>query len=136
MESVAFLNRVTRTRGYLGVCDTHAVLAFRGSDPVTLPNWITDVVSFNKYFGWYMDGPEVWPSRIDSIHAFKSDYAMGISEYGAGASLLHHEASPTSVVTTSRWHPEEWQNIVHETAYKAMAAKPDDLLCSWGNPIG
>src|SRR5882724_5620322 len=44
LKSVAFLNKVTRTRGFLGVCDTHAVLAFRGSDPVTLPNWVTDVV--------------------------------------------------------------------------------------------
>jgi hypothetical protein len=44
LETVAFLNKVTRTRGFLGVCDTHAILAFRGSDPVTLPNWLTDVV--------------------------------------------------------------------------------------------
>lgn len=44
LKSVAFRNRVTRTRGFLGVCETHAVLAFRGTDPVTLPNWVTDVV--------------------------------------------------------------------------------------------
>ena len=44
LETVAFLNKVTRTRGFLGVCDTHAVLAFRGSDPVTLPTWVTDAV--------------------------------------------------------------------------------------------
>jgi hypothetical protein len=44
LRAVGFLNKVTRTRGFLGVCDTHAVLAFRGSDPVTLPNWLTDVV--------------------------------------------------------------------------------------------
>ena len=44
LRTVAFRNKVTRTRGFLGVCDTHAVLAFRGSDPVTLPNWITDAV--------------------------------------------------------------------------------------------
>jgi hypothetical protein len=44
LKTVAFLNKVTRTRGFLGVCDTHAVLAFRGSDPVTLPNWVTDAV--------------------------------------------------------------------------------------------
>jgi hypothetical protein len=44
LKSVGFLNKVTRTRGFLGVCDTHAVLAFRGSDPVTLPTWLTDVV--------------------------------------------------------------------------------------------
>jgi len=44
LDVVAFRHKVTRTRGFLGVCDTHAVLAFRGSDPVTLPNWVTDVV--------------------------------------------------------------------------------------------
>src|SRR5689334_632146 len=44
LKAVAFRNKITRTRGFLGVCDTHAVLAFRGTDPVTLPNWLTDVV--------------------------------------------------------------------------------------------
>lgn len=42
LETIAFRNKVTRTRGFLGVCNSHAVLAFRGTDPVTLPNWITD----------------------------------------------------------------------------------------------
>src|SRR4051794_28300369 len=40
----AFRHKVTRTRGFLGGCDTHAVLALRGSDPVTLPNWVTDSI--------------------------------------------------------------------------------------------
>lgn len=44
LKAIAFRNTITRTRGFLGVCDTHAVLAFRGTDPVTLPNWLTDVV--------------------------------------------------------------------------------------------
>jgi hypothetical protein len=44
LRAVAFRQSVTRTRGFLGVCETHAVLAFRGSDPVTLPNWVTDAV--------------------------------------------------------------------------------------------
>ena len=44
LETLAFHNKVTRTRGYLGLCDTHAVLAFRGSDPVTAASWVTDVV--------------------------------------------------------------------------------------------
>jgi pimeloyl-ACP methyl ester carboxylesterase len=44
VRAVAFRNKVTRTRGFLGVCDTHAVLSFRGSDPVTLPTWVTDAV--------------------------------------------------------------------------------------------
>lgn len=44
LKTIAFRNTVTRTRGYLGVCDTHAVLAFRGTVPGTLPNWVTDAV--------------------------------------------------------------------------------------------
>lgn len=44
LRAVGFRHKVTRTRGYLGVCDTHAVLAFRGSDPVTLQTWVTDLV--------------------------------------------------------------------------------------------
>jgi hypothetical protein len=44
LKTVAFRHKITRTRGFLGICDTHAVLAFRGSDPVTLPTWLTDVV--------------------------------------------------------------------------------------------
>jgi hypothetical protein len=44
LRAIAFRDKVTRARGFLGVCDTHAVLAFRGTDPVTLPNWVTDAV--------------------------------------------------------------------------------------------
>ncbi len=44
LKTVAFRHKVIRTRGFLGVCETHAVLAFRGTDPVTLPSWLTDVV--------------------------------------------------------------------------------------------
>jgi hypothetical protein len=45
LKTVAFRSKVTRTRGFLGLCDTHAVLAFRGTEPVTVPNWVTDVVT-------------------------------------------------------------------------------------------
>src|SRR3954470_13487088 len=44
LKTVAFRNKITRTRGFLGVCDTKAVLAFRGTAPVTLPNWLTNAV--------------------------------------------------------------------------------------------
>ena len=42
LKALAFRNKVTRTRGFIGICDTHAVLSFRGSDPLTLQAWVTD----------------------------------------------------------------------------------------------
>jgi beta-galactosidase len=47
-----------------------------------------------------------------------------VSEYGAGANVTQHEQNPKQPVTTSQWHPEEWQAIVHETAWPAMKARP------------
>ncbi len=47
-----------------------------------------------------------------------------MSEYGAGANVTQHEQNPKQPVTTSQWHPEEWQAIVHETAWPAMKARP------------
>jgi hypothetical protein len=44
LKTIAFRHKVVRSRGFLGVCDSHGVLAFRGTDPATLPNWLTDVV--------------------------------------------------------------------------------------------
>ena len=44
LDAIPFRSKLTRTRGFLGLCDTHAVLSFRGSDPLTLPNWMTDAI--------------------------------------------------------------------------------------------
>lgn len=44
LKALAFRSKLTRARGFLGVCDTHAVLSFRGTDPITLPNWLTVAV--------------------------------------------------------------------------------------------
>ena len=47
-----------------------------------------------------------------------------MSEYGAGANVTQHEQNPQQPVPTSQWHPEEWQALVHETAWPAMKARP------------
>jgi beta-galactosidase len=47
-----------------------------------------------------------------------------VSEYGAGANVEQHEQNPKQPVPASQWHPEEWQALVHETAWPAMKARP------------
>jgi hypothetical protein len=41
---LAFRHKITRTRGFLAITPDFAILAYRGTDPATLPNWITDTI--------------------------------------------------------------------------------------------
>jgi hypothetical protein len=92
LEAVGFRHKVTRTRGFLGVCDTHAVLAFRGSDPVTLQTWLTDVVvrlverehyHGRVHLGFSSALKHTWHSierlmdRIDGKPLFLTGHSMG-----------------------------------------------------------
>jgi beta-galactosidase len=88
-------------------------------------NQITDIQGFNRYIGWYVGVPADWPSWLDGLHKALPNRCIGISEYGAGASVYQHEFDPKQPKPTSGpWHPEEWQCTVHEAAYAAMKQRP------------
>jgi beta-galactosidase len=92
-------------------------------------NWIMDITGFNRYFGWYKETLDSWPTALDAIHAAYPNRAIAVSEYGAGASVHQHEVYPTTHPNTEGWwHPEEWQGIFHEHAYAAM----QDRHWLWG----
>ncbi|NDV46619.1 DUF4982 domain-containing protein [Paludibacter sp. 221] len=75
-------------------------------------NWTTDLYAKNQYPGWYQGGS--FGSYMDG---FKSrDELVGMSEYGAGANIYQHEINPEKPVHNGQWHPEEYQNKVHEEA--------------------
>ncbi|MBN1511469.1 MAG: glycoside hydrolase family 2 protein [Phycisphaerae bacterium] len=96
-----------------------------GCDPIDHPaNWQTDVVALNHYSGWYVGGPESFGPWIDGIRKAHPDKPIGISEYGAGASILHHEDPPAKPKHNGPWHPEEWQTLVHEQHWRAMQDRP------------
>ena len=92
------------------------------NDPSTL---YTQVIAFNKYYGWYsspLNGVGAW---ADNFHATYPNRCVGVSEYGAGASIYQHSENPTFPAnTSSAFHPEEWQDVVHETNWQLMAARP------------
>jgi beta-galactosidase len=94
--------------------------------PVDHPgNWITDIVGFNIYSGWYSGKASDWPMQLDNHHAAApADHAIAISEYGAGASVLQHQADLLQPTPKGHWHPEEWQSYVHEQAWTAMSQRP------------
>ena len=92
--------------------------------PVNALNNITDIIAFNRYDGWYSKTLATWPSTLDKLHEANPDRAVGISEYGAGGSIFQHEADVKQPKTSGKWHPEEWQSVLHEHAYAAIEARP------------
>lgn len=96
LEAMPFRNRVTRTRGFVGVCDTHAVLAFRGTEPVTLPNWLTDVVvrlvERHEYDGRVHHGfsavlRRTWDAVEALIEQVPSDRPLFLTGHSMGGAL-------------------------------------------------
>jgi beta-galactosidase len=89
-----------------------------------MPIPATDLIALNKYPGWYEGPPSSMNSLLDNFHAF-TPQPIGVSEYGAGASILQHEQGLTRAPKAAgKWHPEEWQATVHEGAWAAIAKRP------------
>ncbi len=79
---------------------------------------ISDILSYNHYFGWYggttdMNGP--W---FDEFHKKYPNKPIGISEYGCEA-LDWHTSTPTQGDYT-----EEYQSYYHEELIKQIAERP------------
>ena len=88
-------------------------------------NWCTELNSFNKYFGWYNGKLGELGAWADEIHAKYPNRRLGISEYGAGASIYQHSEDPVrEPAQASHYHPEEYQNLFHETYWQEMRARP------------
>ena len=88
-------------------------------------NWCTELNSFNKYFGWYNGTLGEFGPWLDEIHAKYPERRLGISEYGAGASIYQHSEEPVlEPAQAGHYHPEEYQNLFHETYWQAMQARP------------
>ena len=105
---------------------TRPTIAATSNSGMPQMNKIPDWLGWNIYPGWYSSwgrkddfGKLVDQRKNDSRHG-----GFAVSEYGAGANILQHEQDPKPPVPAGQWHPEEWQAIVHEEAWKQMKARP------------
>jgi beta-galactosidase len=108
----------------------------RGEDPTRLStyasdhdnadpkNWHTDVVAFNRYFGWYHGRISDFAAWLDKTHADYPGARFGMSEFGAGASILQHAQNPGPPEPRGPLHPEEYQALYHEAYWAALKARP------------
>ncbi len=84
---------------------------------------LTDLTSFNRYYGWYHSGFSELDTFLDETHDHAPDIRMGLSEFGAGASVKFHSDNPVM-----QDHTEEYQALFHEHYWNAL--KQRDFV--WG----
>jgi beta-galactosidase len=95
------------------------------SDTGDLPTH-ADIVGYNTYYGWYDEFGTAaeFAAWADGLHAARPTWRIAVSEYGAGGSLVQHDADPSPPEPYGDFHPEEWQNEVHEAHWIAMKSRP------------
>lgn len=82
-------------------------------------NTITDVISYNHYFGWYngtLEDNEKW---LDTFHERYPNRPLGISEYGCEGIITYHNDNPKAGD-----YSEEYQALYHEHMIQVIEKRP------------
>ncbi len=87
-------------------------------------NWISDTYSNNRYDGWYYGVTADFGTTNDGLHAKYPTKKIGVSEYGCGANIAHHEYPAAMPNAGGSYHPEEYQNYFHEQYINMINARP------------
>lgn len=82
-------------------------------------NFITDVVGFNQYFGWYSGKAEDFSDWLDNYHKANPNVALCVSEYGAEGIVEYHSSSPKV-----KDYTEEYHALLHERVWKIFKKRP------------
>ena len=96
------------------------------AQPTAVNTFTTDLVGFNEYYGWYASPINGLAAFMDNNHASYPNRPTGLSEYGAGASIYQHSENPVAQPASNGglFHPEEWQDLVHETNWFILKTRP------------
>ena len=80
---------------------------------------ITDLESYNHYFGWYGGKMEQNGPWLDKFHADHPDICIGISEYGCEGIINWHSNTPEC-----KDYTEEYQALYHEHMAQVFEDRP------------
>jgi beta-galactosidase len=103
--------------------DRLSTYAHNGSITSGLVNH-TEVNGYNRYSGWYSGAYTDFGPFCDDLHSRQPTRKIGISEYGAGASIIQHQENPPKPVPASNFHPEEYQALLHESHWSQIRTRP------------
>ena len=105
-----------------------AAYAANPGDTYNPVNWYGTAHGFNQYQGWYGGNVADFAVWADQTHQDRPTGAIGLTEYGAGASVTQHAANPAAQDTgdnhTPAEHSEEYQAYYHEGYWSALATRP------------
>lgn len=88
--------------------------------PVESPlHHITDIISYNHYFGWYGQKMEDNGPWLDMFHEKHPDLCLGLSEYGCEGIITYHSKDPVC-----KDYTEEYQALYHEHMAKVLHERP------------
>ncbi|MCI8327567.1 MAG: beta-galactosidase [Lachnospiraceae bacterium] len=82
-------------------------------------NQITDILSYNHYFGWYNGSYYDNEEWLDAFHKLHPNRALGISEYGCEGIISYHNDAPKAGD-----YSEEYQALYHEHMAKIIEERP------------
>ena len=88
--------------------------------PIESPmHGITDVESYNHYFGWYGGKTEENGPWLDNFHKVHPEICLGLSEYGCEGIITYHGPNPAC-----KDYSEEYQALYHEHMAKVLDERP------------
>lgn len=116
VENLKNLNRLVHTLDQTRLTTMAQVSALPMEDE---QNQITDIVSYNHYFGWYGGSYHDNEKWLDAFHQMHPNRALGISEYGCEGIISYHNDEPKAGD-----YSEEYQALYHEHMAKIIEERP------------
>ncbi|MGG1519498.1 glycoside hydrolase family 2 TIM barrel-domain containing protein [Paenibacillus oryzisoli] len=113
---VSELNELTKQEDPTRLSTMANVMFVEDTDPY---NYVTDVIGYNKYYGWYNGKAEDFAAWIDGFHRVNPGVKLSISEYGAEGIIEYHNTDPKV-----KDYSEEYHALYHETVWNIFAARP------------
>ena len=117
------LNQLTKKEDPTRLTTMANVMFVEDDDPY---NFVTDIIGYNKYYGWYQGKTEDFAEWLDGFHKTNPNVKLGISEYGAEGILEYHNNDPKV-----KDYSEEYHALYHETVWKIFEKRP----CLWSTYV-
>lgn len=86
------------------------------NDPFVM---LSDIRSYNLYYGWYLGSKEDNDAWFDEFHSSHPDAVIGLSEYGADANPAYQNETPERGD-----YSETYQALYHEHMLKMWSERP------------